>query len=43
MLFTAFSQFFASFPEFQRRLEIESAMLELLHDVDQLITGFFVP
>lgn len=42
MLFTAFREFFAPFPEFERRIEVEASLLELLNHRDQLFPRFFV-
>ena len=43
VLFAALRQLFAAFPKLQGRIEIQPALLELPHDFDQFIAGFFVP
>ncbi|KAB7756108.1 hypothetical protein MPHL43072_22410 [Mycolicibacterium phlei DSM 43072] len=43
MLFASFGQFFTAFPEFQRRIQIEAALLEALDDIDQFVPRFLIP
>jgi hypothetical protein len=38
----SFGQLFASFPELEGGIKIESALLQPADDFDQLVTGFFI-
>src|SRR5690349_10389315 len=42
MLFAAFSQLFASFPELQRCVQVQAALFQRADHVDQLITAFLI-
>ena len=43
VLFASSCQLFAAFPQLQRRIQVQPALLELPHDFDQFIAGFFIP
>ena len=42
MLFAPFGELFASFPQFQRRIEVQPALLQQPHDFDQLVPASFI-